>query len=575
MTESGLCSAMPETDIIGLKETLQSQQNLLQKLYNELDEEREASATSASEALSMILRLQGEKAVVQMEANQYKRLAEEKMSHAENSLYVFEDLIYQKEMEISSLEFQVQAYRCRLLSMGCNDLGDYECKFPENLVLQRSDSCKVETGANSNLRRLQSLPPIQLKEYYQKKSNLEKERSVIPMSDWSPRIGKQNTDQNVKVQNLDLEKNSGSPIVGTSDSYWEQIKKLDDRVKDISGDKVSGRENSFNLKGKYSPRSLLPQVSIEKQNTDQNVKVQNLDLEKNSGSPIVGTSDSYWEQIKKLDDRVKDISGDKVSGRENSFNLKEKYSPRSLLPQVSIEKFHGTNKGESLTNFEKIKLHENIQEREAIGNSSCTSSVQDIFEVPQCTENHNAYKIQKKEQSKLVLEGENRPGKPDLVPEDSSRLHITDATDKIKKMLPFANHDNKISKARDGLSDDCNAALVQPTIGAVESQAMLQLLCHRIERLEGDRNYIRQEITEEGEGQLKLLKEIQDQLNVIQTELRSLRTKKSPPQDDQPLHFLSEVWLSFSVFPFFFFFCSYNNCQVPAEFLFSSCLCSS
>ena len=497
MTESGLCSAMPETDIIGLKETLQSQQNLLQKLYNELDEEREASATSASEALSMILRLQGEKAVVQMEANQYKRLAEEKMSHAENSLYVFEDLIYQKEMEISSLEFQVQAYRCRLLSMGCNDLGDYECKFPENLVLQRSDSCKVETGANSNLRRLQSLPPIQLKEYYQKKSNLEKERSVIPMSDWSPRIGKQNTDQNVKVQNLDLEKNSGSPIVGTSDSYWEQIKKLDDRVKDISGDKVSGRENSF--------------------------------------------------------------------------NLKEKYSPRSLLPQVSIEKFHGTNKGESFTNFEKIKLRENIQEREAIGNSSCTSSVQDIFEVPQSTENHNAYKIQKKEQSKLVLEGENRPGKPDLVPEDSSRLHITDATDKIKKMLPFANYDNKISKARDGLSDDCNAALVQPTIGAVESQAMLQLLCHRIERLEGDRNYIRQEITEEGEGQLKLLKEIQDQLNVIQTELRSLRTKKSLPQDDQPLHFLSEVWLSFSVFPFFFFFahitiakCLLNFCFLPA-----------
>uniref|UniRef100_A0A2N9GX60 GTD-binding domain-containing protein n=1 Tax=Fagus sylvatica TaxID=28930 RepID=A0A2N9GX60_FAGSY len=221
MAESGMSSAMPETDIKALKETLQSQQLLLQKLYIELDEEREASATAANEALSMILRLQGEKAAVQMEANQYKRLAEEKMSHAENSLWVFEDLIYQKEMEIASHEFQVQAYRCKLLSMGCTDLGTYESRFPENLFLQRTDSSKVEMGDNSNVRRLKSLPPIQLKEYFQKKSPLERERSVIPMS-----VVKQNTDGEVNVQNLDLEKKSGNSPGGSFDSYWEQIKKV-------------------------------------------------------------------------------------------------------------------------------------------------------------------------------------------------------------------------------------------------------------------------------------------------------------------------------------------------------------
>uniref|UniRef100_A0A2N9FFQ7 GTD-binding domain-containing protein n=1 Tax=Fagus sylvatica TaxID=28930 RepID=A0A2N9FFQ7_FAGSY len=462
MAESGMSSAMPETDIKALKETLQSQQLLLQKLYIELDEEREASATAANEALSMILRLQGEKAAVQMEANQYKRLAEEKMSHAENSLWVFEDLIYQKEMEIASHEFQVQAYRCKLLSMGCTDLGTYESRFPENLFLQRTDSSKVEMGDNSNVRRLKSLPPIQLKEYFQKKSPLERERSVIPMS-------------------------------------------------------------------------------VVKQNTDGEVNVQNLDLEKKSGNSPGGSFDSYWEQIRKLDERVKDISGGKVSGRDNSANLKEEYSPSSLLPQVSIDIYHDPKRGEIFTNFEKVKPYENTPEREVIVNSSCSSSVQDIYEVPKSTENRKAYEHQRKEQSKLVLESENRLGKPDMGSEDSSGMHIKDAADKIKKMLLFSNHDCKLSKARDGLNVDCNAALVQPTIDVVESQAKFQQLYQRIEQLEGNRNYIRQEISEVGEEEVKLLKEIQEQLNVIQTELKSWRTKKSPPQDEQSLDSLAEV----------------------------------
>ncbi|CAF2121171.1 unnamed protein product [Brassica rapa] len=50
----------------------------------------------------MILRLQEEKAALEMEASQYNRMAEEKMCHAETSLTLFEDLIYRKEMEMAS-----------------------------------------------------------------------------------------------------------------------------------------------------------------------------------------------------------------------------------------------------------------------------------------------------------------------------------------------------------------------------------------------------------------------------------------------------------------------------------------
>ncbi|KAJ4902287.1 hypothetical protein Rs2_16238 [Raphanus sativus] len=108
--------------------TMRAQQELLQKITRELDAEREASSSAASEALSMILRLQGEKAALEMEASQYKRLAEEKMCHAETSLTLFEDLIYRKEMEMASLEFQVQAYRCKLLSLGCSDQAEEKKK---------------------------------------------------------------------------------------------------------------------------------------------------------------------------------------------------------------------------------------------------------------------------------------------------------------------------------------------------------------------------------------------------------------------------------------------------------------
>ncbi|CAB4319249.1 unnamed protein product [Prunus armeniaca] len=160
----GSMPGMPETDITALTEALYAQQQLLQKLYSELDQEREASSTAADEALSMILRLQGEKSAMKMEASQYKRLAEEKICHAEEALAIFEDLIYQKEMEIASLEFQLQAYRYKLLSMGCStELGAGENVYPENLLFQRSDLGNAETGVSGTIRRINSLPPLELR----------------------------------------------------------------------------------------------------------------------------------------------------------------------------------------------------------------------------------------------------------------------------------------------------------------------------------------------------------------------------------------------------------------------------
>ncbi|CAN1165324.1 Myosin-binding protein 7 [Linum perenne] len=196
---------LPETDSVSLREALHAQQQLLQKLYRELDDEREAAASATSEAMSMILRLQGEKAELKMEANQYKRMAEEKMCHAEEALALCEDIMYQKEMEIASLQFQIQSYRNRLVSLGF-----------------ASDAATV-SEQGSNVRRLNSLPP----HLASKKVGFDKKQAAIDEED------------EFQVEtNHGLERKSVAPTTTTAagdiSSYWEKIRRLDGRLKEIS-----------------------------------------------------------------------------------------------------------------------------------------------------------------------------------------------------------------------------------------------------------------------------------------------------------------------------------------------------
>ncbi|CAL0326690.1 unnamed protein product [Lupinus luteus] len=104
-----------------LREAVRNQQQCIQNLYSELEEERDASSSAANEAMSMILRLQREKAQLQMEARQFKRFVEERNSHDQQELLMLEDLLYQKEQVIQSLTCEIQAYKHRLLSFGITE----------------------------------------------------------------------------------------------------------------------------------------------------------------------------------------------------------------------------------------------------------------------------------------------------------------------------------------------------------------------------------------------------------------------------------------------------------------------
>ncbi|GAB4857195.1 hypothetical protein Ancab_015104 [Ancistrocladus abbreviatus] len=110
-----------ENECAALREAVSSQQQTLQDLYIELEEERNASSSAANEAMSMILRLQREKADIELEARQFKRFAEEKMSHDAREIAALEDLLYKREQAIHALTCEVQAYKHRMMSYGLTE----------------------------------------------------------------------------------------------------------------------------------------------------------------------------------------------------------------------------------------------------------------------------------------------------------------------------------------------------------------------------------------------------------------------------------------------------------------------
>ncbi|KAK6156634.1 hypothetical protein DH2020_010882 [Rehmannia glutinosa] len=465
---------MSQSEISALKDTLCAQQKLLQKLYNELDAEREASATAASEALSVILRLQGEKAAVKMEAEQYKRLAEEKMCHAEESFAIIEDIIYQKEMEVAALDYQVQAYRYKLLSMGCADPGGGENKFPENL-LQRNESLSGDTS----LSRRNSAPVL-LK---YKKAMIERESSLSPEMDLVSKSVEELTGGEINdvASDSDKKTDNNNSTNGGIVSYGEQIRKLEIRVKEIAGANYTSSRNEIR-----SPSSLSSRLSVG-----------NLSYLSNSGN---------------LQPEGRSPSPQLSIGVVNEID-QMKY-PRSPSPLLSISNQYDPNKVVVLNGAEQTKHREAVYD-------PCSPSVHDVFEVPQVDEYCSSYESSTKDKKK-----ESR----DLVHPEAVKLSDKDQPDWLKKLLQSTHNGKNVCKPSDVAAID--RALVQPTTSVGESRPNLNQLNanSRISEIE-----TRADESANREEELKLLKEIKEQLNVLHDEVRSQKVTKSSVREKPSL----------------------------------------
>lgn len=100
-----------ESVVNQLQRQIEHDHNCLNSLYKELDEERNAAAIAAEEAMAMITRLQEEKAALRMEASHYLRMMEEQAAYDTQALEKANDLLSERERELQDLEYELDAYR--------------------------------------------------------------------------------------------------------------------------------------------------------------------------------------------------------------------------------------------------------------------------------------------------------------------------------------------------------------------------------------------------------------------------------------------------------------------------------
>ncbi|XP_058770980.1 myosin-binding protein 3-like [Vicia villosa] len=108
---SGMSEIEGESIVDKLKRQIEYDKKCMDDLQKELEEERNASAIAADEAMSMITRLQEEKAALQMEALQYLRMMDEQAEYDNDEFEKVNDLLAEKEKEIQDLEAELEYYR--------------------------------------------------------------------------------------------------------------------------------------------------------------------------------------------------------------------------------------------------------------------------------------------------------------------------------------------------------------------------------------------------------------------------------------------------------------------------------
>ncbi|KNA20830.1 hypothetical protein SOVF_048730 [Spinacia oleracea] len=175
----------------------------------------------------------------------------------------------------------------------------------------------------------------------------------------------------------------------------------------------------------------------------------------------------YWDKIRKLDDRVKELDSLKVSS--NSAPSTEATKKCAIMSHPSPENFPGkTNVVESLEKVVSVQPCES---------SACSNTAQDIYEVPICSYIDS---------SNIKKESYNEPL---LSPESAKSSKKSDSKDKIdweKKPLLSPGSSNESPKLKDRKTDK-PLLFKHPTLGGV-ADFELQQFNRRLKQLEDQRN---------------------------------------------------------------------------------------
>ncbi|KAL1539691.1 putative myosin-binding protein 4 isoform X4 [Salvia divinorum] len=135
-----------ESVVDQLQRQIEHDHNCLNSLYKELDEERNAAAIAAEEAMAMITRLQEEKASLRMEALNYLRMMEEQAAYDSQALEKANDLLSEREREFQDLEYELESYRNNFL----DDPDEDDIEETSDMDIQTAANTETSPGASRN-----------------------------------------------------------------------------------------------------------------------------------------------------------------------------------------------------------------------------------------------------------------------------------------------------------------------------------------------------------------------------------------------------------------------------------------
>lgn len=488
---------MAENGVKSFEETMETpseQHGIVQKLYAELDLEREASATAASEALSMILRLQEEKAAEQMESHQYRRMVEERIHHDEELLATLEELLRQKDMEISSLRSQLKIYSDQVLNSDLSTPSFAEMDTFETPSLRRIDTPKgnLHETALKNF----TLPAISF-------TGMCCEMDVLDEGVCAPQ-----------------KKNSGLEQFNEFTGVMSNQQGPNDLCKILSAPSVE------------SPALICNRLCdrAKYRNTMMNEKLKSRRLPECNRShddfrmpiPVCSSSlangnmpQSFFFSTGKnsLHDSDLEVEGTRfcTEATESSSLSRPKFledfdsSCFSLETELSVKKINCT------------RFH-------------------DIFEVPQCKTDHDC-------EPKKKLFTDCVPGRRDASSTTYSKSREPwDCNCKDEDCSDEALLNVRYRKLCEGVGLDWNGDCKDPKVGVSFLENKKELWKSNAKQfenflkfLEHDRKIMKQEDTDIGKEQLKLLREISEQLGMICSQLKRPPSEKYCHQDDSVL----------------------------------------
>ncbi|KAE8685602.1 Ankyrin repeat-containing protein, putative isoform 1 [Hibiscus syriacus] len=149
-----------------LEQALDEEHEARSALYLDLEKERIAAATAADEAMAMILRLQEEKATIEMEARQYQRMIEEKFAYDAEEMNILKEILLRREREKHFLEKEVEAYKKMICE---NEISDMDMYDMEAIYEQETSNMKQQVMskqiAESVGEKEKTMPNIDFLEY--------------------------------------------------------------------------------------------------------------------------------------------------------------------------------------------------------------------------------------------------------------------------------------------------------------------------------------------------------------------------------------------------------------------------